>query len=97
MDPLLDLRDVFLNPAVDGRVVDRDVALAHHLFEIALAVAVAAVPAHRPEHDLTFKMPPTRSPTWLGSPHVRTHQAPAPMDLQQSLRHTPGTNLDLFR
>src|SRR5208283_1366918 len=54
--PLLDLRGVFLNPAVDGRVVDRDAALAHHLFQIAVADAVAAVPAHRPEHDLTFKM-----------------------------------------
>jgi hypothetical protein len=33
-----------------------DAALAHHLLEIAVAHSVAAIPAHRPEHDLAFKM-----------------------------------------
>jgi CheY-like chemotaxis protein len=53
--------------------------LAHHLFEIAVADAVAAIPSHRPEHDLTFKMaslevrhrlPPPRSDPSSRRAHV---------------------------
>jgi hypothetical protein len=50
--PLLDLGCVSLDPSVDGRVIDRHAAFGHHLLEIAIADAVAAVPAHRPKHDL---------------------------------------------
>src|SRR5208282_3327055 len=68
-----------------GRVVDRDAALAHHLFEIAVADAIAAVPAHRPEHDLTFKMaalevrhslaPPRSDPSSPGADGFATEPA----------------------
>ena len=33
-------------------MIDRDTALGHHLLKVAVADAVSAVPAHRPEHDL---------------------------------------------
>jgi hypothetical protein len=56
--PPLDLGCVPLHPPVDGRVIDRHAAFGHHLLEIAIADAVAAIPAHRPEHDLTPKVAP---------------------------------------
>src|SRR5271157_2925554 len=56
--PFLDLGRVFLNPAVDRRMVNRDAALAHHLLEITIAHPVAAIPPDRPEHDLTLKVAP---------------------------------------
>ena len=34
-------------------MVNRDAAFSHHRFKIAVADWVSAVPAHRPEHDLT--------------------------------------------
>ena len=37
-------------------VIDRDVALAHHLLKIAVAHPIAAIPSDRPEHDLTLKV-----------------------------------------
>src|SRR5271165_1265039 len=56
--PFLDLGRVFLNPAVNRRMVDRDAALAHHLLEIMIAHPVAAIPPDRPEHYLTLKVAP---------------------------------------
>src|SRR5271157_2288380 len=56
--PFLDLGRVFLNPAVNRRMVDRDAALAHHLLEITIAHPVAAIPPDRPEHYLTLKVTP---------------------------------------
>src|SRR5512144_1199688 len=55
---LLELRRVALRPAVHRRVVDGDAALAHHLLELAIADAVAAVPTNRPENDLAGEVPP---------------------------------------
>jgi hypothetical protein len=43
---------------VHRRVVDRDASLAHHLLELAIADAVAAVPTNRPENDLAGEGPP---------------------------------------
>jgi hypothetical protein len=56
--PLLQLRGVALDPAVERCVVDGDAAFAHHLLELAIADAVAAVPAHAQEDQLTGKVPP---------------------------------------
>ena len=39
-------------------MVNRDAAFAHHPFEVAIADGVAAVPAHRPEHDLPPEVAP---------------------------------------
>ena len=56
--PLLDLRRVLLNPPVDRGVIHTCAALAHHLFEITIANAIAAVSTHRPENNLAFKVTP---------------------------------------
>jgi hypothetical protein len=47
-----------VDPPIDGRVIDRHAALGHHLIEIAIAYAVAAIPVHRPEHDLAPEVAP---------------------------------------
>ena len=45
-----------LYPAIDRGVVHPDASLGHHRFEVVIADRVPAVPAHRPEHDLTPKV-----------------------------------------
>ena len=45
-DPLVDLRRIALNPTKEGRGIDRDTALLHHLGAIAIADPILAVPAH---------------------------------------------------
>ena len=52
---LVQLRGVFLDPAVDRGVIDRHTPLGHHVLEIAVADPVAAVPPHRPQDDVTGK------------------------------------------
>ena len=59
---LIQLRGVFLHPAVDRGVIDWHTPLGHHLFEIAVAHAVAAVPPHRPQDDFTGKCRPEKMP-----------------------------------
>jgi hypothetical protein len=39
-------------------MIKRNAALAHHLLEITVADAIAAVPSHRPKDDFAFKMTP---------------------------------------
>jgi hypothetical protein len=39
-------------------VINAHAALAHHLLEIAIADAIAAVPTYRPEDHFAFKMTP---------------------------------------
>lgn len=46
LDPALELRRIVLNPPVNRRVVHRQMAFGHHLFEIAVAQRIAAIPAH---------------------------------------------------
>jgi hypothetical protein len=41
-----------LNPAEKRRVIDRNAALAHHLFEIAIADPVFAIPADTDQNDV---------------------------------------------
>jgi hypothetical protein len=55
VDKLGNTIDFYLSPT---RNTDRHAAFGHHLLEIAIADAVAAIPAHRPEHDLTPKVAP---------------------------------------
>ena len=38
-------------------MIDRHSPLGHHLFEVAIAHAVAAVPPHRPQDDFTRELP----------------------------------------
>ena len=53
---LVQLRSIFLDPAVDGAVIDRYAAFGHHFFQIAVAEPVAAVPPDRPQDDFTGEM-----------------------------------------
>ena len=53
---LIQLRGVFLHPAVDRGVIDWHTPLGHHFFEIAVAHPVAAVPPHCPQDDVTGEM-----------------------------------------
>jgi hypothetical protein len=39
-------------------MIDAHAPFAHHLLEITIADAIAAVPTHRPKDDLAFKMTP---------------------------------------
>jgi hypothetical protein len=54
-DPLLELRRVALDPAVERHVVDGDAAFAHHFLKVPVADAVAAVPADAEQDDLGRK------------------------------------------
>jgi hypothetical protein len=45
------------NPPVDGRMIDRDTTLGHHLFQVPEAEIVSEVPAHTEKDDCTIKMP----------------------------------------
>src|SRR3954451_6459818 len=56
-DALLELGGVSLDPAVDGRVVDRHTAVGQHPLEVAVADRELQVPAHRPEDDLGRELP----------------------------------------
>src|SRR5699024_2834605 len=53
---LVQLRGVFLDPAVDRGVLDRHAPLGHHFLQIAVAHPVAAVPPHCPQNDVTGEM-----------------------------------------
>src|SRR3954451_13833333 len=56
-DALLELGGVSLDPAVDGRVVDRHTAVGQHPLEVAVADRELQIPAHRPEDDLGRELP----------------------------------------
>ena len=51
--PLLEFLGEPLHPAMNRGVVDRDAALRHHRFEVAVADRAAAVPTDRPEDDFS--------------------------------------------
>ena len=53
---LVQLRGVFLDPAVDRGVIDRHAAFGHHFLQIAVAHPVAAVPPHCLQNDVTGEM-----------------------------------------
>ena len=66
--PLLRLGRIFLDPSVNGLVIDRHAALGHHLLEVAVAYAVAAIPTYRPKHDLAPGVAPFEVRHGLSSP-----------------------------
>ena len=56
-------------------MVDRDAALGHHRFEVAVADRIPAVPAHGPEHDLppevtSLEVAHASTPRWRSRRHV---------------------------
>jgi hypothetical protein len=54
----LDFRSVALHPAIQRGVIQINATLFHHLFQIAIADAVFAIPPHRAQDNLAHKMPP---------------------------------------
>src|SRR4051794_27407301 len=89
-DALLQLGRVGLDPAEDGRVVDRDATVLQHELEIAVADREHQIPAYRPEDHLGRKLPAferlTLHPRPLSSAsRCRLCRLPAnPQTLQQS-------------
>src|SRR3546814_9130615 len=49
--PLLHLRGVALDPAIDRRMVDRNAAFRQHFLKVAIADRIATIPAHRPQRS----------------------------------------------
>src|SRR3546814_10101310 len=50
--PLLHLRGVALDPAIDRRMVDRNAAFRQHFLKVAIADRIATIPAHRPQDHI---------------------------------------------
>src|SRR5699024_4474671 len=53
--PLLHLRGVALDPAIDRRMVDRNAAFRQHFLKVAIADRIATIPAHRPQDHITLE------------------------------------------
>src|SRR3546814_12161464 len=56
--PLIHLRGVALDPAIDRRMVDRNAAFRQHFLKVAIADRIATIPAHRPQDHITLEMAP---------------------------------------
>src|SRR5215212_8790861 len=97
-DPLLQLRRISLDPAEDGRVIDRDAAVLEHEREVAVADREHQIPAHRPEDHLGRELTALERLT-LHHRRLSTHQAgadyaasrPAPKICNRASPATPGT------
>src|SRR5688572_7961316 len=50
------------NPSVNGRAVDRDAALSHHLLEVSEAEIVSQIPPDAEQDYRTIKMPALEHP-----------------------------------
>ena len=62
-------RRVFLNPPVDRCMIDCEVALLHHLFEIAITEGIAQIPANAQENNLGLIVTPLEE---IGFGHGQT-------------------------
>ena len=49
---------ISLNPPIDRRMIDCEVALLHHFFEVAITKGVAHIPAHAEKDDLGLMVSP---------------------------------------
>lgn len=54
--PLLDVRCIGEDPAIDGAVVDLEAALAEHFFQIAVAQRIAQIPGYCLHDQTGFEM-----------------------------------------
>src|SRR3546814_6801584 len=81
--PLLHLRGVALDPAIDRRMVDRNAALRQHFLKVAIVDRIATIPANRPQDHITLEMAPLeishRSVRPISAKHAQTSRS-----LQQS-------------
>src|SRR5699024_9786636 len=91
--PLLHLRGVALDPAIDRRMVDRNAAFRQHFLKVAIADRIATIPAHRPQDHITLEMAPLeirhRSVRPISAKHAQAslflQQSPIIHSAQQSL------------
>src|SRR5215207_931942 len=100
-DPLLQLRRISLDPAKEGRVVDRDPAVLQHQFEIAIADREHQVPAHGPQDHLGRELPALerlalRHDTCAAIRLVETARLPNP-DPPHKLATDPSSSVRAFR
>src|SRR5690242_3684304 len=49
---------IALYPAINRRVIDRELAFEHHLFEISIAERIAKIPAHAQQNEVRLKVTP---------------------------------------
>lgn len=90
--PLLHLRGVALDPAIDRRMVDRNAAFRQHFLKVAIADRIATIPAHRPQDHITLEMAPLEIRHRSVRPISAKH-AQASRFLQQS----PLLDIDHFK
>ncbi|CAB0586669.1 hypothetical protein CIP107550_00515 [Corynebacterium diphtheriae] len=93
--PLLHLRGVALDPAIDRRMVDRNAAFRQHFLKVAIADRIATIPAHRPQDHITLEMAPLEIRHRSVRPISAKH-AQASRFLQQSLIKKYATLLTLI-
>ena len=60
-----------MNPAVDRRVIDWEVALLHHFFEVSITEGVAQIPAHAEKDDFGLVVTPLEE---IGFGHRQTSE-----------------------
>src|SRR5690625_229677 len=88
--PLLHLRGVALDPAIDRRMVDRNAAFRQHFLKVAIADRIATIPAHRPQDHITLEMAPLEIRHRSVRPISAKH-AQASRFLQQSRKYGDST------
>jgi len=83
----------FVHPTIHSRVVQVDTAFFHHLFQLAIANAVFAIPPHSPENDLSYKVPTfeimCHSSTLAGSTSLQNYDPISAIQFLQQ-RHLPN-------
>jgi hypothetical protein len=57
LEPLQQFGRVAHNPAMHGRVVDRDPSLSHHLLQVPEAEIIGQIPADAEQDHRSIKMP----------------------------------------
>jgi hypothetical protein len=68
-----------LDPTVDGGVIDRETALRHHFFKVAIAERVAQVPPYTKQDDCGFMMPPLEGVLLVQCGRLRYRCSPRPI------------------
>jgi hypothetical protein len=57
VEALQEQRGIMQRPTMDGRVIDRDAALSHHLLDISQAQVIGQVPPDAEQDHRSIKMP----------------------------------------
>src|SRR6266850_3570509 len=72
MKGFLQLWAILDDPALDGRVIDRDTPLFHQLFDMTVAQGIRHIPAHTHEDDILREMGPLEADRHRRSPLLYT-------------------------